>query len=185
MNRIQLLCGGVMVLAFLWSCQQQESRYRIQNDQIGDLTPTTTVAELSAVFSQDSVVDRNNSSQFSNRNEIVVYDKGSQRELLRLHPKTSFDSTSTIATVQVMDTLFKTPEGLGIGTAFEDLSAHYKIKRIENTLGTAMIFLEGIPIYVDIDKSEIYEPTQMGVEIEASQIKRRAKVKHLWLDWED
>lgn len=185
MNRIKLLWGMVVLLSLLWSCQNQESPYRIQNDQIGNLTKNTTVSELSSVFPEDSVVNRNNSNQFSSRNEIVVYHKEDHRELLRLHPKTSFDSTSTIATVEVMDTVFKTQNGLGIGTPFEDLSAHYKIKRIENTLGTAMIFLEGIPIYVDIDKSEIYEPTQMGVEIEASQIKKRAKVKHLWLDWED
>lgn len=177
---------SIVGLFLLLSCgnQNRDKQYLISDDQVGPLTKTTAVHQLKQVFENDSVVNRSNSNQFSSQNEIVVYRKADGRELLRLQPAKSSDSTSTIAAVQVMDTVYKTKEGLGIGTAFEDLSADYTIKRIENTLGTALIFLDNSNIYVDIDKTEIQEPTQKGVEIKASQIKKRAKVKRLWLDWE-
>lgn len=179
-------CIGLLIAVLFWNCQnnQDKNRYLITDNSIGGLTKSTTVAQIESTFEGDSVVNESNASQFSSRNEIIVYQKGNGREMLRLHPKESSDSTSTIASIQVRDTLYKTKKGLGLGTSFEDFSKHYKVKRIENTLGTAMIFFEDTNLYIDIDKSEIYEPTQMGVEIKTSQIKKRAKVKHLWIDWD-
>lgn len=172
-----------MVMA---ACQKNKDkvRYLITEDQVGNLNKETQIHELKTVFPDDSIVNRNNSSDFSNRNEIVIYSKEDQRELLRLHPKVNFDSTSTIGTVQVMDTIFRTEKGLARGVDFEVLHKNYTIERIENTLGTAMLFLKGSNIYVDIDKREIAEPVQMGVKIQPSQIKRKAKIKHLWIAWD-
>lgn len=185
MKKFKLVLSVFVVIA-VWGCQNQslKNQYRIGEDHVGPLTKATTVQELKTVFKTDSVVHEDNSRRFSNRDEYVVFHKGDGRELLRLKPASS-DSTSAIATVQVVDTLFKTQEGLGIGTTFGDLSEHYEIDKIENTLGTAMVFLKDSNIYFDLSKEELYEPTQMGVEIKASQIKRKARVKHLWLDWDN
>lgn len=185
MKKISFLLFGLALFIGIWGCQNQsqKNQYRIGEDSIGPLTKTTTIQELESVFEADSVVREENSSRFSNRNEFVVYQKGTGRELLRLQPAKNHDSTGTIATVQVIDTLYKTKKGLGIGSTFEEVSDDYEIDQIENTLGTAMIFLKDSDIYFDISKEELYEPTQMGVELKVSQIKQKAQVKHLWLDW--
>ncbi len=185
MKKISLLLGAFLLMA-IWGCgnQSQKNQYRIGEDFIGPLTKTTTIQELTTIFKGDSVVHEENARRFSNRDEFIIYKKGDGRELLRLQPQMPLDSTGTIATVQVMDTLYKTQQGLGVGTVYGDFSDYYEIDHIENTLGAAIIFLKNSNIYFDVAKEELYEPTQMGVEIKASQLKRKARVKHLWLDWE-
>lgn len=180
-NGIALL-GGILLFV---ACQEESKSigHEINNDRIGELTRDTKVSELDDVFKNDSVVNKNNNKRFSNGNEIVVYQKGG-RELLRLRPKKSFDSTSTIANVEIIDTLYETEKGLKRGSDFKVVKENYSIKRIENTLGTAMVFLDDLNVYMDIDKKDISEPTRMGTRIKASQIRNSAKVKRIWLDWE-
>jgi len=173
------------VVVFLGACQKeaQDQRYLITKDQIGYLTKDIQVYQLDSVFAEDSVVNKNNSKQFSRGNEIVIYKKGGG-ELLRLYPAKRFDSTSTISSVEVIDTIFKTDKGLGKGSEFEVLETNYSVSRIENTLGAAMVFVDELNMYFNVDKKDITEPTGMNVEIKPSQIKKHARLKHLWLDWE-
>lgn len=181
--KIRLLL--LLCLIGMVSCQKDkiDERYLISKDRIGYLTKDIKISQLDSVFAGDSVVNKNNSKEFSRGNEIVVYQKGG-KELLRLYPAKNFDSSSTIAGVEVKDTIFKTENGLGRGSKFEIIKTHYNISRIENTLGTAMVFIDELNMYVNIDKKFIAEPTGMGEKIRSSQIKDRAPVKHLWLDWE-
>lgn len=176
----------LLIVALLSACQNEESqdaRYLIAKNKIGKLTKDTQVKELDSVFKNDSVVNKNTSARFSDRNEIVVYKKNGQ-ELLRLQLVKKFDSTSTIGSVEVLDTIFKTKKGLGKGSAFETLKANYKISRIENTLGAALVFIDEINAYVNIDKKDILKPVKAGTPIKPSQIKNKAKIKHFWLGWE-
>lgn len=167
------------------SCQNEkpDQEYLITKSRVGKLTEGIRVNQLDSVFAGDSVVMENNSRRFSGRNEITIYKKGG-KELLRLHPAESFDSLSNITSVEILDTLYKTEKGLGKNTTFELLRTNYNISRIENTLGTALVFIDDLNMYVDIDKKDIAEPTEMGVKIKASQIKNSAKIKHIWVDWE-
>lgn len=175
----------ILLICALISCQKEENkRYLITRDRVGNLTKEIQVNQLDSVFPGDSVVNTNTSREFSGRNEIIIYSKEDGRELLRLQPKINFDSTSTIATVQVIDTLYRTDKGLSRGSDFEVLNKNYKVSRVENTLGTVMVFVDQMNMYVDIDKREVREPTQMGADIKASQIRKRAKIKHLWIDWQ-
>lgn len=175
----------LLIMAFV-ACQNEEKdqRYLITKDQVGGLTSTTKVSELKAVFAEDSVVNTGvNPGRFSSGTEIIVYKKSGE-ELLRLQPSKAFDSTSTISSIQVIDTIFQTKEGLGRGSNFEILRSNYDISRIENTGRTATIFLDELNIYVTVDKKDIREPTQMGAKIKTSQIKDKAKIRHLWVDWD-
>src|SRR5699024_2977378 len=177
----KLLFAFLVVIAFT-ACQQEEkdTRYLITKNSIGDLTKDTRISQLKSVFPEDSLVQGNSAAgSLSGGDEITVYKKDGQ-ELLRLQPATDFDTTSTIASVQVLDTMYKTEDGLGRGSDFEVLESNYNISRIENTLGTAMVFVDELNIYIDIDKEDILEPTEMGAKIKTSQIKDNAEVKRLW-----
>lgn len=181
----KLLFALLIMIAFT-ACQkdEQDTRYLITKNRIGDLTKDTRISQLKTVFSEDSLVQGNSAAgSLSGGDEITVYKKGGQ-ELLRLQPATDFDTTSTISSVQVVDTIYKTEDGLGRGSDFEVLESNYNISRIENTLGTAMVFVDELNIYVDIDKEDILEPTEMGAKIKTSQIKDNAEIKRLWLDWD-
>ncbi len=195
MNYIAYFCQKILamklriLLVFLlifmvYSCQKDttDQQFLIAKDRIGNLTKGAKINQLDSIFAGDSVVNKNNTKEFSNGNEIIIYQKGG-RELLRLYPAKSFDSTSTISEVEVIDTIYKTAEGLGRGSNFEVIKENYNISRIENTLGTAMVFIDELNIHLDIDKKEISEPKGMGVKLKSSQIKNKAKVKYLWLDW--
>lgn len=179
------LFSFLLIVVLCGACQNnsQNEKFLITKNQIGNLTKDTQVRQLDSVFAQDSIVNKNTVKRFSNGNEIVVY-KENGNELLRLQPVKKFDSTSTIASVEVMDTIFKTKHGLGKGSKFKTLKANYKISRIENTLGAAVIFIDEINAYVAINKKDILKPTEMGTQIKTSQIKNDAKIKHFWLGWE-
>lgn len=177
-----LVIASVLILG---ACQNnnKDKQHLITKESIGNLTKDTKVNQLDSVFDQDSVVFDNESGSFSTGNKIIVYKKGGD-ELLRLQPLKNFDSTSTIGSVRIMDTIFKTEEGFGLRSDFKILESNYNVSRIENTLGTAMIFVNEMNFYVDVDKKDIVDPTEMGAKIKTSQIKDNAKIKRMWLDWE-
>lgn len=175
----------LLLTSFFVACQKNEKNNPnlITKDRIGKLTSTIKVSQLDSLFAEDSLVAKNNDNRFSSGDEYAVYRKGGQ-EMFRLQPKKSFDSTSTIGSIQVIDTLFQTKEGLGRGSEFKVVKTNYDISRIENTGRTATVFIDELNIYVTIDKKDILEPTQMGTKIKTSQIKDNAKIRHIWLDWE-
>ncbi len=169
----------------LGACQSQapNAQYLITKNSVGKLTKDTQVYQLKSLFANDSVVAQKASGVFSGEGKIVVYAKGG-KELLRLKPIKSFDSTSTIASVEVLDAAYKTADGLGRGSYFKVLKSNYDISRIENIFGAAMVFVDEMNLYVTINKDDILKPTQMGTKIKTSQIKEDAKIQHLWVYWD-
>lgn len=181
---IRKMIWGLVLGGMLIACQhkQPDQDFLISKQQIGALTPQTTVSQVQSVFKNDSVVNENTSQLYSNGNEVVVYTPQGDI-LLRLKPRVAFDSTSTIASVEVIDSRFQTEDGLRVGANFDLLKKNYKISRIENILGAVLVFVDEMNIYVSIDKKEILNPKELGNTIKLSQIKNDAKIKHLWLTW--
>ncbi len=182
----KLLCfsGFIAILVVLLSCEQKEEKdpFLINKNSVGLLTSTTPIKALDSIFAKDSIVNKDKS--FSRGADIMVFDK-SGKELLLLDPVQNFDSTSTIANVRIKDERFSTKKGLTINSTFKDISKHYKIARIENTLRSAVIFLDEINAYVTIDKEVISGSAKYNtdVKIEPSQIPDDAKIKQFWLGW--
>ena len=169
----------------LLGCQNQhhiDKRYLITKNSVGHLTKGTRVNQLDSIFSQDSVLVKRVNRRFSEGNTIVVYGENHHEQLL-LKPAQRFDSTSVIASVEIVDTLYQTRDGLRLGGDFEVAESHYRISRIENILGAAVVFLDDLNVYFTIDKAAIKKPTKMGVQIKASQIKDTAEIQHLWVSW--
>ncbi len=181
--KIRLLI--VLSLAvLLGACQKndKDSQYLITKNSIGNLTPSTPVYQLDSIFAKDSVVRVNTSEGFSAGKEIKIFNSAGQL-MLRLQPVEDFDSTSTIANIEVIDTLYHTKHGLGKGSRFKTLKANYNISRIENIVGAAVVFVDELNAYVIIDKEDILAPKGMGVKIKTSQIKEEALIRHFWIGW--
>lgn len=170
----------------LLGCQDQhhiDERYLITENSVGHLTKGTQVNQLDSIFSQDSVTVKRVNRRFSDGNVIVVYGDSHQEQLL-LKPAQRFDSASVITSVEIVDTRYQTRDGLRLGGNFEIAKSHYRISRIENILGAAVVFLDDLNVYFTIDKAAIDEPTDMSVQIKASQIKDTAEIQHLWVSWD-
>src|SRR5690554_8156065 len=134
----------------LMGCKNEQDPFQISKQHIGLLTDSTKVKDLKAVFVNDSVVERLLDNEFTfNRTDIDVFDK-SGNKLLTLTPKTVQDSTSTIETIKVLDSRFKTEKGISTNSTFGDIETHYKISSIQNTLKNIVVFVNDINAFFTI-----------------------------------
>lgn len=182
-NNLLLL---ILTAAFLVSCQDENDPYLIDQNRVGQLTRDVKVYELDSIYANDSLVRQVSQGEFfRNSNEIKVFDK-SGKQLLLLEPVQTFDSTSTIGYIQVMDPRFETAKGLNTQSTFEDIMENYTISRIENTLSAAVIFIDELNAYLTIDKKELPAELRYDTEtrIQASQIPDNAKIKYFMIGWD-
>ncbi len=175
---------AIITLLFI-GCKKEQDPFQISKQSIGLLTDSTQVKNLKAVFSNDSVVERLLDNEFTfNRTDIDIFDKAGNK-LLTLTPKVVQDSTSTIETIKVLDSRFKTAKGLTSSSTFGDIKNNYKISSIQNTLKNVVVFVNEINAFITIDKEELPAELQfdMNAKIEAIQIPEKAKIKYLMIGW--
>ncbi len=184
--KVQFLLILVLALGFT-SCQSDESDpFLITKDQVGDIKKDHKINQLDSIFSNDSLVrETSGSEELRSTDEIRVFEKDGT-PLLRLEPLQEFDSTSTIGYIRVLDSRYQTKKGLSTNSTFKDIVENYSISRIENTLNSAVIFLEDINIYITIDKKELPSSLRYDTDsrIRASQIPDDAKIKYFMVYWD-
>lgn len=176
----------LLALAILTSCSKDQDPYLIDQDRVGLLKKETRVNELDSIYAQDSLVRQVGQGElFRNSNEIKVYDKDG-KQLLLLEPVQAFDSTSTIGYIQIMDPRFETAKGLNTESTFKDIVENYTISRIENTLSSAVVFIDDINAYITISKKELPAELRYDTQtrIQASQIPDEAKIKYFMIGWD-
>ncbi|WP_106794088.1 hypothetical protein [Aquimarina sp. Aq78] len=178
----------LLISLLMYSCQKEKKQdpFEITNNRIGLLTNEIQVKELDSIYANDSIAKRATGDQFlNNANEIEVYEKGGVK-LLVLEAQKESDPTSTIENIQIVDPRYKTASGLSSNGIFKDIKDHYKISKINNTLSTAVIFVDSIQAYFTIDKKELSKKFQSttDIEITATDIPDAAKIKHFWISWE-
>ena len=64
-------------------------------------------------------------------------------------------------------------------------SKNYEISRIENTLNSAVVFIDELNLYLTIDKKDLPSSLRYDTDsrISASQIPDDAKIKYLMVSW--
>ena len=180
------LLAIAILCIFFTSCEKEQDPFLITATNIGKLTKDIKVSQLDSIYSQDSIVNNITGDEFINGGaEIDIYEKGGTY-LLHLAPSEEFDSTSTIANIRVIDDRYKTEKGLTVKSTFKDIQEFYPISRIENTLSSAVIFIDEINAYVTIDEKQLPSKLQFdtSTKIEASQIPDNAVIKQFWVGWE-
>ena len=174
-----------LICLSLFSCGNDDSPYLIDTNRVGPLTKEIKISELDSVFKNDSLV-RNTSEnrQLNAPNNIEVFDRDGT-PLLILEPIQQFDSTSTVGYIQVLDPRFETSKGLSTESTFGDVVKHYSISRIENTLNSAVIFIDELNLYLTIDKKDLPSTLRYDSDtrITASQIPDNAKIKYFMISW--
>ncbi len=169
----------------LISCGYDSDPFLIDTTRVGPLTKEIKINQLDSVFSEDSIVRKNSGSEFFNStSEIEIFDKEG-KALLILEPIQQFDSTSTVGYIQIMDSRFQTAKGLTNASTFGDVVKNYEISRIENTLNSAVVFIDELNMYLTIDKKDLPSSLRYDTDsrISASQIPDDAKIKYLMVSW--
>ncbi|WP_412986312.1 hypothetical protein [Pontimicrobium sp. IMCC45349] len=181
-----LLLTAIITLICFTSCQKEEDPFLITKSNIGLLTDSTKVKDLSVVFSNDSIKKYIGGDEFTgNINDIEIYSKLTKEKIIVLTPKQALDSTSTIKTVNVLDKQFKTAKGLNSNSTFKDIKNNYKISSIQNTLRNLIVSVNEMNMYFTIEKTELPAELRfdMNLKIEAIQIPDDAKIKNFYLQW--
>jgi len=173
------------VLIMVTSCNTKIDKFLMSHHHIGELTDSTQVKDLEAVFIDDSIVKNIAGDEFLGRtNDIEVFEKGG-KQLLVLTPTEALDSTSTIRTIKIIDDRFRTLKGLTINSTFGDIKTNYKISSIQNTLKNVVIFTSDSNFFFTIDKNELPSELRfdMSKKIEAVQIPDQSKIKYFMIGW--
>lgn len=182
MKKISIL---LIAIVFIIGCNRESDPFLIDNTRVGQLTKEIRINQLDSIFSNDSIVRNISGNQFINStNNIEIYDKDGS-PLLILEPVQQFDTTSTIGYIQILDPRYETLKGLNINSNFGDVVEQYKISRIENTLNSAVIFIDELNLYLTIDKRELPSSLRYDTDtrITASQIPDNAKIKYFMISW--
>lgn len=180
MKKISLLA---LIAVLSIACTKDSDPFLIDQNRVGPITKETRVHQLDSIFENDSI-HRSNSNEFSNSNEIEIYDEDGA-PLLILDPVQQFDSTSTLGYIQILDPRFETAEGLNVNSTFGDVVENYSISRIENTLNSAVIFIDELHLYLTVDKKDLPSSLRYDTDsrISASQIPDNAKIKYFMISW--
>lgn len=174
------------VFAVFTSCtSDEENPFLITATQVGPLKKEIRINQLDSIFQNDSIVRQTSGpEQLRSTDEIKVYDKEGMA-LMSLEPLQEFDSTSTIGYIRILDDRYETKNGLSINSTFKDIQENYTISRIENTINSAVIFLDEINAYITIDKNQLPSNLRYDTDskIMASQIPDDAKIKYFMIYW--
>ncbi|MCG9970216.1 hypothetical protein [Christiangramia crocea] len=163
----------------------EENPFLITPTQVGPLKKEVKINQLDSIFAGDSIVRQTTGpEQLRSTDEIKIFDKDGNA-LMSLEPLQEFDSTSTIGYIRILDSRYETKHGVNVKSTFKDIVENYNISRIENTINSAVVFLDEINAYVTIDKNQL--PTSLRYDtdskIRASQIPDDAKIKYFMIYW--
>lgn len=180
MKKLSLL---TLIATLIIACGTDSDPYLIDKNRVGPITKESKIYQLDSIFQNDSI-HRPGSEDFSNSNEIEVYDEDGS-PLLILEPLQQFDSTSTLSYIQILDPKFETAKGINVNSTFGDVVENYSISRIENTLNSAVVFIDELNLYLTIDKKALPSSLRYDTDsrITASQIPDNAKIKYFMVSW--
>lgn len=176
---------GILSAFAIIACGRDSDPYLIDGNRVGPLTKEIRMNQLDSVFSNDSLVRNTSGQRFLNAtSDIEIFDKDGS-PLLILEPVQQFDSTSTVGYIQILDPRYETAKGLNVNSTFGDVIEKYPISRIENTLNSAVVFIDELNMYLTIDKKELPSSLRYDTDtrITASQIPDDAKIKYFMISW--
>lgn len=167
----------------------KENPYLIEKGKVGFLTSNTAVHELTSIFSSDSIVsllanaENKEKSITGTNDEYLIYTKNGKK-LLEIVPTTYNDSLSGIKSIQFFDAKYKTKSGISLQSTFKEINENYIVNKVENTLTSAMLYIDELNATIAIDKEDLGINKFSREEISINQIPDLAKVKYftIWFN---
>jgi hypothetical protein len=181
----KLILSFTLLSIVFTSCKKEQSPFEVSKQHIGLLTDSTQVKDLKSIFSNDSVANLTDNNQFTGTtNSIEVFDK-TGKKLLVLSPKQASDAASTIKSVQIIDSKYKTEKNISNISTFKDITNAYSISRIDNLINSIVVTVKELNASFTISKEELPASLRfdMNAKIEAISIPDNAKIKYFFINW--
>ncbi len=179
----------VIISVFLLQSCTKSNSFLLKKGQVGQLSTTTQVQDLKAVFVADSLVinlsDRKLKREgkfFKEDDQYLVYEKGG-KHLLTIIPVSQHDSLSKLKSIEIFDNRYITEKNISLFSPYKDIHAAYLIS-ITNTLSSAHLDIDELNATMLIDKKEIGINDFNSKKIRPDNIPDLAKVKHftMWFN---
>ncbi len=190
MTLIKRLFYFIIITLFFIQCTNT-NKYEVKKGMVGNINKKTTIADLSNIFKNDSIVsnkpltDTNDSQKiFSlNDDEYDIYSK-SGKKLLEITASKQNDSLSKIKSVGIYDSNYITDKGISLKSTFKDINENYLINNVETTLTSATLFIDELNATISIDKKDLGISKFSTEQVSLSQIPDMAKIKYftIWFN---
>jgi hypothetical protein len=158
---------------------------------VGNINKKTTVADLSEIFKNDSIVSNKYLSEatdsqkiFSlNDDEYDIYSK-SGKKLLEITANKQNDSLSKIKSIGIYDPNYLTEKGISLKSTFKDINENYLVNNVETTLTSATLFIDELNATISIDKKDLGISKFSTEQVSLNQIPDMAKIKYftIWFN---
>lgn len=180
----------LLLVSFLFIQCAKNDQFLIGKDKVGPLTKETEIKDLSAIFSQDSIVSNLYADQeidkrlFSVENDVYLIYAKKGKLLLEIVPTNLNDKSSRIKSIQIYDNGYKTSKGISLQSTFKDIKEHYRVNKVETTLTSATLFIDELNATISIDKKELGMNSFSRAEVVINQIPDLAKIKYftIWFN---
>jgi len=179
-----------VVLIFFVQCNNT-NKYEVKKGMVGNINKGTTVADLSIIFKNDSIVSNkslpdatDSKKMFSlNDDEFDIYSK-SGKKLLEITASTQNDSLSKIKSIGIYDPNYVTDKGISLKSTFKDINENYLVNNVETTLTSATLFIDELNATISIDKKDLGISKFSTEEVSLTQIPDMAKIKYftIWFN---
>ncbi len=178
---------AIAVVSFVFA-QCANDKFKIEKGKVGQLTANTTVTQLDEIFKGDSIVKvlsegSKGSSVFQDEDKYLIYEKGG-KHLLTIIPTEQLDSSSTIKSVEVFDSRYKTKTGLNVNSVFSEINGQNSISKVETSISSATLFIDDLNATIAIDKEELGVEEFSFQKVTLEQIPDIAKIKSftIWFE---
>jgi len=158
-----------------------DRKFEITKGKVGHITTKTTINELAHLFEKDSIVKNLSEGATGNNylqddDEYLIFEKGG-KHLLTIVPKEQLDSTSTIKSIEIIDSRYATENGLSLNSNFSEIRLNTNISKVETSFSSATLFIDDLNATVAIDKEELGLKETSVEKVTLDQIPDFAKMK--------
>lgn len=189
MNKIKIITCLMFLTLLLVQCSNKDI-YVIEKGKVGLLNKNTEIKDLKSIFANDSifstislVTEKKEESFFNDNDEYEVFSKEGVK-LLSIVPVSQNDSTSKLKSIEILNSNYKTKNGIGLLSTFKDIKENYIIDKVETTFTSATLYIDELNATIAIDKEDLGIGKLNREEVSIDQIPDISKIKYftIWFN---
>ncbi len=180
MKNVRLSLWSIVICFMSVACSKTND-FVVAMNQVGKLTSKTTVMEIETIFKKDSIVKRLSEgllgfqgAYMQEDDKYLIYALDG-KHLMTITPREPLDSLSTIRFVDIYDARYKTKEGIGLNSTFEEINLWTTIDKIETTFTKATLYLTALNATMTLDKKDLGIRSLSTEEVISEQIPNLVK----------
>jgi hypothetical protein len=170
---------GLVAIFLLVQCAEENTV--IKKKQLGEITNSTSIAELEKIFKNDSVQKLPEGEALVR--EFKVFDPSGSPSLVFV-TRVENDSLKAIEHVKIYSPSFSTEKGVSTASNFEEIRGQYSINEIEPSFSSAILFIDELNATISLNKKDLNIDEFDMRDIREDQIPDNASVLYITLWFE-